>query len=194
MECGIQMQVNQFIPRLRAHRQEEIVARDAGVVNEDVHALELVLDGLEQRADLLGLGHVALDDAHRAARFDRQRGGFRGLVGGAFGFVVDDDRGPATRQFHGDRPAQAAQRAGHDGHAAVQILGARLRITHKRLRVDRAGERESRGFVKRRSGPSPPSCPSTPSTRSPVASGGLRRTRSRSTRPAPTSKNRRQPR
>ena len=80
VEGAEQVRLEHLAPRVDAHAHDQVVARDAGVVDQDVDLAERVERGLDQRLGRLRLSHVRLDGERLAAqRLDLLRGLLRGL-------------------------------------------------------------------------------------------------------------------
>ncbi|BAT00235.1 Os07g0170016, partial [Oryza sativa Japonica Group] len=98
------------------------VVEQAGVRHEDVRpGAEGRLGGVEEGADARLVGHVGLD-GHGAGELRGERVG----LGGA-GRVPEDEARAERGQVRRDAAPDAARRARHDGHAAGEGLGRRLR-------------------------------------------------------------------
>ena len=126
MEGGLEVHVQHRVEQLRGHVVERLVAQDAGVADDDVDAAERLQGGVDDGLAALDGGHGA-GVGHRLpaqARdlLDRplgRAGRGAGAVGGP-AEVVDDHLGAAGGQQQGVLAAQAAARAGHDRHPAVE--------------------------------------------------------------------------
>ena len=101
-------------PVLVAHPRDQRVARDAGVVDEDVEVAELRLDPLDER---LRLGRVA--DV-RADGDTADLGGDRLSASSLPGAVVDRDLRAAARQLAGDGRADPARAPGDERDLALE--------------------------------------------------------------------------
>ena len=113
VEGAAQVRVDDLLPVLVAHARDQRVARDAGVVDEDVDVAELRLDALDQRLRLRGIADVR---THRDAA-DLRRDRLGRLVPGA---VVHGHARAAARQLARDGGADAARAARDEGDLAVQ--------------------------------------------------------------------------
>jgi hypothetical protein len=89
----------------------------AGVVDQNVDGADLGLDALDEGAHAGRVRHVAGHGGRLAAGGANVR---RGLFGAGGVAAVDDDMGAGFRQSAGQRPADAAGRAGDEGDAAVE--------------------------------------------------------------------------
>jgi hypothetical protein len=121
-----EVHVDHDVPLGFGHVDDHAVAQDAGVVHEHVQVTE-GLDGLvDQALRAFPIGDVvAVDDRLAPHRLDvlhrllcRREVGAPALLVAAE--VVDHDLGPFLREEQRVFPAEAAPRAGDDGHPAVQ--------------------------------------------------------------------------
>ena len=103
---------------------------DAGVVDEDVEAAEMLLGGGHHQAHIGGLGHVHLDRPRRRAQ---RCGHIEGLGPVAVG---DQHLRALGHELGRDAGAKARRRAGDDGHLVLQ--------SHGGLRGPLAGQAASR--------------------------------------------------
>src|SRR6201991_1867173 len=117
-EDGLQVGVVHRVPVVVLHAHGQAVARDAGVVDQHVHAAVFLDDALDQRGDAGGVVDVELHAL--AAGVTRQRLGDRlraGIAGGGA-----DDAEAARREFLRDGPADAARGAGDQRRLHVAVV------------------------------------------------------------------------
>ena len=119
VEGAEQVRLEHLAPGIEAHPHDQVVAGDAGVVDEDVDLAEGAEGGGDQGLggfglhDVAGLGHRA-----PAERLDRDgRVARRDLVAA----VAERDVRALLREAQHDRPADAARAAGHHRALAVQV-------------------------------------------------------------------------
>src|SRR6185503_16312428 len=95
--------------------QQQVVARDARVVDQDVQSAQLLRGGLDRRLDLGGLGDVALERDRAAADLGDER--LEELL------VRRDARDlrPGARERLGDLASDAAARPGDQRDPSRQI-------------------------------------------------------------------------
>mmetsp|Transcript_1345 Transcript_1345/g.4150 ORF Transcript_1345/g.4150 Transcript_1345/m.4150 type:complete len:362 (+) Transcript_1345:1-1086(+) len=115
---AVQVGVDDVLPLLLLHAQDERVARDARVVHEHTHRIvERIRGGLEQRVDPFGRRHVCLHRHAVAAEpldlLHHRLGSRRG------GGVVDHHAAPLFAQAECDGAAEAAGAAGDDADRAI---------------------------------------------------------------------------
>jgi hypothetical protein len=101
------------IPIVLAHLVDEVVAGDAGIVDEDVDRAEPQGHLLDHALDLVGDGDIGLD----ADRLDprARRDASRGRLGGGQIEIAQRHRGAVLGQALGGRLADAARAAGDEG-------------------------------------------------------------------------------
>ena len=103
----------------RVHHHDDVVARDAGVVDDDGERAELRLGALDHGVDLLLVGDVAHhDEALAAQHLDL---GDDGRAGGFVGEIVDGDIGAGRGQAERDSAPYAAAGAGHQRYGSCQV-------------------------------------------------------------------------
>ncbi|MOA18582.1 hypothetical protein D3C78_1389090 [compost metagenome] len=110
-----QVHFDDVIPVLVAHAHEEAVLGDAGIVDEDIHALQLGFGLFAERLYLGSVGKVSRENLDAVAKFRRQR--FKLFNAGA----VQADGCALAVEKAGDFFADAAGRAGYESLAACQI-------------------------------------------------------------------------
>ena len=118
LKVDLQVGLENVVPVRLRHRQDQTVARDAGVVDQDVQIAIGIEGELHQRA---GLGHVPdvglVGDGRAARPLDL---GHHRLTGLGIGVVVDDHARLAARQLDGDGASDPARGARHQGHFPVE--------------------------------------------------------------------------
>gem|GEM_PF-3357564 len=92
---------------------------DARIVHEDIDLPEGLRRALDQGGAILGLRHIRTDIAHFGPGFGGQCFGHAARFVG-MGMIVDDDLAALLRENLRDPEADAAGRAGHDGHFALE--------------------------------------------------------------------------
>ena len=114
---GVEVGLDHLQPVLVGHLAQHVVARDAGVVDQHVEVAELLGHALDHRPGLLRIGEVGLGQQRSPAELGDLVHHLLGL--GVAALVVHGHLGPFARQLQGDRPADAARRAGHQCRLAV---------------------------------------------------------------------------
>src|SRR5215813_11345899 len=66
-ECAAKVNANHRVPVVLGHLEQQVVPRDAGVVDQDVDATKVVDGGVDRGVDLLAHRYVAVDPDGRAA-------------------------------------------------------------------------------------------------------------------------------
>src|SRR5438876_3305526 len=166
-ERAAEVDFHDAVPVRVLHADEEVVADDTGIVDEDVHAAEPLLGRVDEALGVLADRGVGDDAEDRAAlRLQLLRGALEPVRIAA----RDYHGGAVFGQQRRDRGADSAATTGDDRHTAVE--GA--------LRHRRAPSLSAASVFSSPSGSSTesPRAPSTMRLRSPV-----------STRPGPTSTN-----
>ncbi|MCY1429041.1 hypothetical protein D9M71_449450 [compost metagenome] len=111
------------MPFVILHAQHQVVAGDAGVVDQDGRLTEMLLDVLQGLSHGLVIGHVQ----HQAGALEavglEEFGDALGT--GGTGGGTDDD-GALTTQLQGDGLTDAAGGAGDQGHLTLQTHGVIL--------------------------------------------------------------------
>ena len=115
---ALEVDVHDQVPVLLGHLEEQVVAGDAGVVDQDVDPAELVDDALHRGLRGGGVDDVAAD-ADRAGTVGEVEAA-RGVGGGGLVEVEDRDRGALAGEALGDAEADASGCSGDDGDAAVE--------------------------------------------------------------------------
>src|SRR5439155_1101006 len=116
-KCAPQVGLHHAVPVVVLHPHEKTVARDAGVVHEDVEASEALLRRVDESVAVLAARRIGDDGGDRDARRFEVLGGALEAVGVAAG----NDHGRAgLGQQPGDGGADASTATGDDGHAAGQ--------------------------------------------------------------------------
>src|SRR5690242_972666 len=145
MECGCEIGRHDGVPLLVLHAHEQVVAGDAGVVDEDPGRAVARIDVLEQRVDRDPVAYVEAH-AFAAALAQMLTDGGRAFVGGC----GPDDARTGARECIGDRAADAARGAGDERNLPGELAAAPLPVTRlacARLllaRGQRDGVREGR--------------------------------------------------
>ena len=125
VERAEQVRLEHLAPRVDRHAHDQVVARDAGVVDEDVDLAVRVERGLDQRLSGFRLRHVRLNGQRLAAeRLDLLRGLLRR---GRVARVREADVGALLGEPQRDGLADAARPARDHGRLASQI-DHRLRV------------------------------------------------------------------
>ena len=119
---AVQVDIDHRCPVVIGHLAHASIARDTGVVHQDVEALPFVEHFFDDARGLAFLGHVALNEQ----ALDTQ---FADFVGGDFGLLgirpeVQRHVRPAAREFKRDRPSYAARGPGHQ----CDLTGERSRL------------------------------------------------------------------
>ena len=117
------------LPFLVLHAHEEVVAGDAGVVDEDVEPAHRGLGRRHQRLDRVLVGEIRRDDVDALAEVGRERVERRAPRAG------ERDRRALRMQRPRDRPADAAGRAGDEGLPAGEIEHGALPPGPRRCRT-----------------------------------------------------------
>ena len=117
VEDALEVDVHHQVPVLLGHLEEQVVAGDAGVVDQHVDPAELVDHALHG-----GLGGGRVDDvaadAHRAGTVgELEPAG--SLLSGGLVEVEDRDGGALAREALRDAEADASRCSGDDGDTAV---------------------------------------------------------------------------
>ena len=110
-KAAVEVDRDHGFPLLVLHAQEEVVAGDAGVVDEDVEPAHRGLGRRHQRLDRVLVGKVRLDDVGALAEVGRERVERRAPRAG------ERDRRALRMQRPRDRPAEPPGRAGDEGLA-----------------------------------------------------------------------------
>src|SRR5581483_5290005 len=118
VERAVEIHLKDQVPVLLAHPQQEAVARDAGIVDEDVDPAPLLEDLVDHRLDVARVGDVHLEIERAAAELLDRGDGLFGAPGIQIG---DDDVGASLREGFGNGAADALRRAGDDGMLAVKV-------------------------------------------------------------------------
>ncbi len=116
-EGALEVHRHDRVPLVLVHEQQDVVAGDAGVVDEDVHRAESLLHGRGRFLGFSFLGDVGLVEA------GGQAGGLFDLLGrlrAVVGHVHDADLGPLRRQLQRDGLADPPGAAGDEGHLAFE--------------------------------------------------------------------------
>src|SRR5439155_26640779 len=114
------VEVEDRVPLLRAHPEQEVVARDPGVVDKDVEPA--VAERERRLHDFFGRsigGDVALDEDRRAAGLLDEM--LRLLGGGRVALVVDRDPRAFAAEAGGGRATDAASCAGDERGPTLEV-------------------------------------------------------------------------
>ena len=104
------------VPVFALHPQQQLVAGDAGVVDQHVEAPEALASVVDERVDRLGVGDVEPTRGARPPAAVISSAAPRRLT------TRGEHHGRASAgERQGDRPADAARRAGDEGHLAGEI-------------------------------------------------------------------------
>jgi hypothetical protein len=128
-ERSVQMHGDDVQPVRPAHAMKDFVAQDAGVVHQDVDALERIERRLHDLVGILRLADRERRGDGLAARLldlvDHllRRAGVVARAVERRADVVDHDLGALLRQQHRDGTADATSRAGDDGHFSFNNTG-----------------------------------------------------------------------
>mmetsp|Transcript_86415 Transcript_86415/g.209501 ORF Transcript_86415/g.209501 Transcript_86415/m.209501 type:complete len:324 (-) Transcript_86415:150-1121(-) len=167
---GVQVGVDDGRPVLLLHAEHQRVARDASVVDQDVHRAVLRRHGLHEGVDVL----LADDIQLHALALQVPSEACRDRLGAGVGGGRAHDGGPCRRELVGDRRADAARGARDKHHLAaeVQRRGWGLPSPAQHWRGHSAGSAASRVLLPS-SGASPDRPPAQLDGRGNCESGGF---------------------
>src|SRR5215203_375190 len=120
-ETALQVDVQNLVPVVLTHLEEEVVAQETGVVDQDVEPPEVVGDLVERRADLLEARYVARD---RDRLLPGVLDGHHRVVTRLRGEVQDGDVGALLRQLYRLRCPNAPPGTSYNRHPSVESTHA----------------------------------------------------------------------
>src|SRR5205085_11646604 len=106
------------VPVVLAHLEQQVVAGDAGVVDEDVDPTQVRDDPLDRGLDGGGVGHVGADADGLGTPGDRKPAGR--LARGGLVEVDDRDRGALLGEPGGGAEPDPARCTGDDGDPSIE--------------------------------------------------------------------------
>ncbi len=123
VEDSLQVQIQDHVPHLVSDRREVLIARDSGVVDQDVDRSVSTHDVFHER---LQIGLLRDIDAVRGGSASRLADLADHRIHPLRVDVGDDDHRSFGRKPMCDRPAQPRPRSGHDGYLVFQAHGCFL--------------------------------------------------------------------
>ena len=110
VEGSIEVEIDVAVPIFHRHLADFPEDTETGIVDEDVEAAEGVVNGFEERADLVGAADIGgmAEDFAASAEFGA------GALDGFFGSAAESNGGALVQQAFDDGPADSAGAAGDE--------------------------------------------------------------------------------